>query len=500
MKHPISLLLLLLLPATLHAQTAANPTPRLVVTIVIDQLRTDRLEQYSAQFSADGFRRLLSDGALYTQASYPFMPVDLASATACISTGTTPYYNGISGNRWMNKNTLRPIGCCDDPDHAGLFTQDYSSAKNLQTSTIGDELKMTTGGAALVYAVAAQREAAILSAGHAADGALWIDNATGQWCSSSYYYKTTPNWLPSYNTLYAPSKKIVTLKSSDKALSTPQRYQYFKTSAHGNASVTDMALQCLSNSLMGSDATPDLLALTYYAGQPSLPAKSTVTPMAALYKALDQELARLINTIESKVGRGNTLYVVTASGYEDTDNQLYARHRVPSGTFYVNRTANLLNIFLSAIYGQARYVEGFYRNHIYLNHKLLEQKRISLIDVYSRSEEFLTQCAGVRNVYTAMRLSTGGNAGAERVKNGYNTNTGGDLLIEIAPGWQVMDENINEQYHYRAGLPDFPIILYGNGIKPQRIDTPVSAEQIAPTIARALHTSLPNACTASALR
>ena len=499
MKHRYLSILLAAIAAASQAQTTQTPTPKLVVNIVIDQLRTDRLEQYAQQFGQDGFKKLLANGVVYSNASYPFMPVDRASAIASVTTGTTPYYNGISGNRWLNKNTLRPMDCVDDKDFAGVYTQDKSSAQSLQTSTIGDELKMSSAGAAIVYGVAAFRDAAILSAGHAADGALWIDDQSGEWCGSTYYFRTVPKWLSSYNVLYAPSKKTVSLKSSDKALSLQNKYKYFKTSQHGNTSVTDMALQCVATSLMGMDATPDLLAVTYYAGEPQTQTKSQ-SSMLDIYKGLDKEVARLISTVESKVGRGNTLYVISGTGYEETDNDEYAKYRVPSGTFYINRTANLLNIFLSAIYGQARYVEGFYRNQIYLNHKLLEQKRISLTDIYSRCEEFLTQCAGVREVFTAVRLASAGSVGAERVKNGYNTNTCGDILIEIAPGWKVLDENTNEHYHYRSGFADFPIIIFGAGTKPQRISSPVTADQIAPTIAKSIRIRAPNGCYAQTLR
>ena len=116
------------------AQIVAS-TPRLVVNITIDQLRTDYLDAFTPLYNADGFRKLLGKGIVYEAASYPFEPVDRATATATIATGTTPYYHGIIGNRWLDRSTLRPLFCVDDPQH-------FASPHRLMTSTFGDELKV----------------------------------------------------------------------------------------------------------------------------------------------------------------------------------------------------------------------------------------------------------------------------------------------------------------------------------------------------------------------
>ena len=185
--------------------------PRLVVNIAIDQFRGDYLEAFAPLYGNDGFRRLLAEGLVYPNASYPFSPIDRASALAAISTGTTPYYNNIVGERWLNRETLRPVWCVDDSKFAGINTSDASSADNIGTSTMGDELKMATGGRAVVYGIAPFRDAAILSVGHAANGAVWIDDVRGQWCTTTYYTNAAPTWLRAYNGLNAPLKRIENL-------------------------------------------------------------------------------------------------------------------------------------------------------------------------------------------------------------------------------------------------------------------------------------------------
>ena len=483
---------------TAQAQTL-QPQPKLVVSIAIDQLRTDFVELFSPLFGNDGFKRLLGQGTVYSDASYPFAPIDRASAIATLSTGASPYYHGIVGTQWLDKSSLQKVGCVEDKKHPGIYTIDYTSPKNILTSTLGDELKMATNGAAIVYSIAPFKEAAILSAGHAADGAIWIDDTNGNWCSSTYYFKSAPKWFSAVNTLnkiQLPSKGI---KLTDKTFSGNHKYRNFKVSSYVNASITDLALQCISGNAMGADNTPDLIALTYYAGAPSGQTKSQSELQETYYK-LDKDLARLMSSIESSVGKQNVLFVVTSTGYFTEDNSSYDQFRIPTGTFYINRTANLLNIYLGAIFGQGRYVEGYFRNQIYLNHKLMEQRRISFYDVLGRCKELLIESAGVRDVFTSERLTTSGNPGIERIRNGYNSNCCGDILIEVAPGWTIQNEDTQDTFQQRASLIPFPIIIYGGNTPARRVETPVTADRIAPTIAKSIHIRAPSACGATALK
>ena len=135
----------------------ARPAPRLVISITIDQLRSDYLEAFTPLYSEGGLKRLMKNGKVYLNASYPFTPVDRSSAIAALSTGTTPYYNSIVGDQWLNRETLRPIFCVESSRYPGLLTHEMSSPEGLLTSTLGDELKVATGGQAMVYAIAPYR-------------------------------------------------------------------------------------------------------------------------------------------------------------------------------------------------------------------------------------------------------------------------------------------------------------------------------------------------------
>ena len=183
------------------AGTPGGAVPKIVVNILVDQLRTDYLEAFMPLYGDDGFKRLLRDGVVYTNADYPLAQPDIASAAATIASGTAPSSHGVVGRMWLDRETLRPTFCVDDDQYAGTGgTTDKSSARCLNVSTIGDELKAAGEDKPLVFAIAPSREAAILTAGHAANAAVWIDDKTGLW-SSTNYYGGLPAWASVRNTL-----------------------------------------------------------------------------------------------------------------------------------------------------------------------------------------------------------------------------------------------------------------------------------------------------------
>ena len=449
----ITLLSILGFHAEAYAQAIAQ-APRLVVSITIDQLRTDYLDTYAPLYGDEGLRKLLTEGKVFTNGAYNFTPVDRASAIASLYTGTVPYYHGITAYEWLDKETLRPQNCVRD-QKIGY------SPQFLGTSTLSDELKMATNGLAKVFAFAPTPDAAILSAGHAADGAAWIDN--GKWHTTTYYHPLNL-WLSGFTRLY-------------------------QSVADVNQDVTNAALQCVEQNSIGNDDKTDLLSLTYEAG----------TQMES-YIELDRTISVLLRGIERQVGRDRVLFVITGTtSREEEEEGNQERYRIPTGTFYINRTANLLNMYLGAVYGSAKYVEFCHKNHIYFNHQLLRQKNIQIGEISRRSQEFLLQISGVRNVYTASQLLTSDSYLLESIRNGFNVEKCGDLIVDIAPGWKLINEDTSEKSTSRSAHVPFPIIIYGAGTKAERIQTPVTVDRIAPAIARAIRIRAPNACSAEPL-
>lgn len=464
MNRYLAIILAVLYGAELQAQQI-QPVPKLVVNVTIDQLRSDYLKLYTPLYANSGFKKLMQQGAFCSNLQFPFIPVERASAIASIVTGATPFYHNIIANQWLDRATLRPISSTDD-------SKFLASPQRLYTSTLGDELKIATNGTSLVYAVATQRDAAVLAAGHAADGAFWIDERTGVLTSSLYYPDKAAIWLNAF-------------KATNSASAV--------TTAAQNALIVKAALECIKGNNMGKDGVTDFLSVAL--DVPATADEETALQLQYKYLQLDDLVSTLITGIETSVGKDNVLFVVSGTGTTPSIKVDFAKYKIPTGVFYLNRTGNLLNIFLSAVYGQGRYVEACFGNQIYFNRKLIEQKRIDYADLLKKSETFLLQNAGVANVFTVEHIMSGSDE-MRLIKNGYHVNTNGDILIQVQPGWQIKNEDTQEHYAPTVGYIPVPLVFYGAYIKAGQLPEGISVEQIAATIAKAIRIRAPNACRA----
>ena len=504
------------------AAAAAGGVPRVVVSILVDQLRSDYMNAFMPLYGQEGFVRLLQEGRVCQHAEYPHFRPDRASAAATLATGTTPYNHGVVGLKWLDRETLRLVFCVDDTHYAGIQTKDASAPTYLGVSTFGDELKVATEGKALVYSISPYRDAAVLSAGHAADGAVWIDDHTGQWCTTSYYGAALPTWATVLNSnplserlatlTWKPSNDLVGNFSyflsggmkkpfAHKFNKGDRRFASFKTSGLVNAEVAAAVDRCMNGTMMGADDVTDYLAVTLYAGNIDHRTVSEA-PMELqdTYVRLDGALAELIKSVERKVGRGRALFVLTSTGYADEETADLTKYRIPTGTFDVERAAGLLNMYLVAVYGQGQWVEATFGKQIFLNHKLVEQKQVNLAEMLERTQDFLLQLSGVKDVYTSSRLMQGAwTPGISRMRGGYNPRYSGDVLIEVAPGWHFVNPSMHEDQLSRESYIPFPIIFMGTGIDAGAVDKPISIDYVAPTLSKAVRIRAPNGCDRSPL-
>ena len=495
------------------AQTGS--VPRLVVGISIDQLRSDYLNAFMPLYSEEGFKLLLEKGQVYSNVQYQHAPVDRASAIASMVTGTVPYNHGIIGEEWMNRAELHTNYCVDDRNYKGVGTNDSSSPKNLLVSTIGDELKAATKGKALVYSVAPNREAAVLAAGHAADWAMWIDNQSGQWAGTTYYGEaptwfryldnnaitdkiTSLTWKPTNDSAGTYNYYLATAqKSFSHRFAGDSRYRIFKTSGLVNEEVTKAARACLESGNAGMDEVTDFLSVCYYAGEFHADNSiSTTTELQDTYIRLDNELATLLKKIDQLVGLDKTLIYITSTGYDEVDDsEELTKYRIPTGDFNINRCGTLLNMYLCAMYGNGQYVESCYGNQFYLNHKLLEQRQLKLAEVLEHCEDFLFQFSGVRDVFTSHRITQGAwTPGISTIRNGFNPKCSGDILVQVTPGWNLVNEDRGTKRMQRDSFFEFPLIFFGYTIKAEKVATPVTVDCIAPTVAHHIRIRAPNAC------
>jgi hypothetical protein len=494
--------------------------PKLVIGITIDRLRTDYLEAFSPLYGDGGFKRLLDNGVVYNNVEYSTSGVDRASSVSSIYTGTVPYNHGVIGEMWLDRATMRPVYCVDDSGYEGEGTNDKSSPKNLLVSTIGDELKFATDGKAMVYSIAPYREVAILSAGHAADWAMWIDDNSGAWVGSTFY-SPKPSWVKYANSRslsdrisdinWVPSNYAVEsynyyLLSNNKSsfshkFKGSRCFREFKNSGCVNEEVTKMARSCINSSNMGSDEVPDLLSLCYYAGTfDNRSMKESAAELQDTYVRLDMELEKLFAYVDQLVGLGNTLFFITSTGYDNESTPDLSKFRMRSRNFQINRCAALLNLYLSAVYGSGNFVESYYGNQLYLNHKLLEEKQLNLAEVQERCEDFLFQYSGVRDVYTSQRITQGAwTPGISKIRNSYNPKCSGDIMIEVIPGWNLVNEDVMSSKLVRDSYFGFPLIFFGYGLEGKTTYEKVYVDCIAPTVAHFMRIRAPNACMSAPL-
>jgi arylsulfatase A-like enzyme len=515
MRRLITSLIAILAVTNLDAQQQA---PKLVVCITVDQLRGDYIDYFYNTFGEGGFKRLLNEGRSYKNIRFEFSNVDQASAFATLFTGSNPCYHGITSDKTFDFDKGLETSILNDPDYLGNYTRENYSPKALLASTIGDELKIASKGRSDVFAIAPDAESAILSAGHAANGAFWMDDYNGKWATTTYF-KGIPWYVDRYNNgpesltprlekmVWIPSLPIDKFNAFPYILEDiPFKYTFseksgtaylnLKTSPFINKEVNRLALQFLEYGAFGTRSCPDMLAITYYAGNyRGAMNKEYTREIQDTYYQLDKDIEQLLTAIDKIVGLANTLVVFTGSGYYKSIEEYPEGMPLGGGEFHPKRCIALLNMYLMALYGQTNWVTGYYNNQIYLNRKGIEDAKISLPEMQVKAAEFVREFSGVQNVTTDFALRTGDwNEGTSPLRQGTHHLGRGDIIIELQPGWLVNNENNKEKPKVvRNNAVITPLIFLGNGIKPEHIYREIKATEVAPTVTHVLRIRPPNA-------
>jgi hypothetical protein len=513
MRKFISSLLAILVVTNIEAQ---QQIPKLVVCITVDQLRGDYIEYFYNTFGERGFKRILNEGLVYKNIRFEFSNINEASAFATIFTGSNPRFHGISSLKQYDFDNNRETSVLYDANFLGNFTKDHFSPKALLSSTIGDELKIASGGRSDVYTIAPQPEEAILSAGHAANCAFWLDDINGKWATTTFY-KDVPWYVDHYNNgndalptrvgkmtwtpllsnykafPYTVEQTTFRYTFADKA---KDCYPRLKTSPFINDEVNKLALNFLEYAAFGSRSCPDMLALTYYAGNYSATGNQEYSKeIQDTYYKLDKNLESLFDAIDKKVGLKNTLIVFTGTGYYNSEETIPASMNIINGEFHPKRCVALLNMYLMAIYGQkSNWVTGYYDNQIYLNRKAIDDAKLSIDEVENKAASFLREFSGIQLVTTNHELLTSEwNETTAGLSKGTHHLRRGNLIIDLLPGWTINYDNNQQVRTVRNNAVLTPLVFMGNGLKPRHIYREVKATEIAPTIAHVLRIRPPNA-------
>lgn len=497
--------------APAQAQSAKPKTPRLVIGIVLDQFDMACLEQLRPILRTDGLAMLLDSGYVMENAVLDFDGADRASGTAAIFTGSSPLDNGVIASEWMSRKSMMSNPLVDDSNYMGQGTSEFSSPAKLQASTIGDCLKLSTNGKSKVCSIGIERDAAILAGGHEADVVLWMNPVDCRWCTSDYYGempvwaqrsvsdKKHTNWEPSVPVSILGNRYILDVPDAFSHNIRTDRPQDFRTSPMANTSVTDMALNAIGAMGLGIDHNTDLLVVSMFAGNfQNIATDWWSHEQQDIYLRLDEEIARLISGAGLKAGESNILYFLTSTGYANRYRSDLKGTRIPSGTVSMERLTALLNLYLSAKYDCPNLAKSYFRNHIYLDRKSIEDKGLELNKVLESCIDLLSQASGVRNIVLLRDLlSVLPDSETARMRNAQSQDYSGDLIIGSLPGWTIEDEIHGISISGKNVPWSFPIAFYGSCIRQGHDGMQTSASILAPTISFVTGAQIPNACSAS---
>ncbi|MDI9866937.1 alkaline phosphatase family protein [Flectobacillus sp. DC10W] len=520
--------------STSKATTAVVKTvpskPKLVIGIVVDQMRYDYLYRYSNKYTAGGFKRLMGEGFNCRNHHYDYVPTVTAAGHAAIFTGSVPAVDGIIGNEWFDSKSGRTVYCVEDSTvktvgastSAGLM-----SPKNLLVSTITDQVKIAQNHQSKTIGIALKDRGAILPAGHTANAAYWFDSKDGFWISSSFYMNELPNWVKEFNAQKNPQKYVAKgwntlLPIEQYTESTPDDQPFegklsgeqkpvfphelaaqagvnllevIRSTPYGNSLTKDFAVSAIQNEQLGKGASTDFLTVSFSStdyvghafGPNSIEAEDT-------YIRLDREIASLLSFLDTYLGKDNILVFLSADhGVADVPGYWQSK-KLPAGTTDGLAITNTVKDALKASFGEGDYVRADENNQIYLNHETLKTRNISRSQAFEAIKTALLKRPEVANVIDLQNLA---NATVPEyqigyIKNGYNIKRSGDILYFLNPGWftgRKTGTTHGSVYRYDTHIP---LLWYGWKIKHGETSKRTNISDIAPTVADLLDVLEPN--------
>lgn len=521
-------LLSALLGTFLNAQV---DRPKLVVGVVVDQMRTDYLYRYNKDFSENGFKKLMNNGFVFKNVHYNYQPTHTAPGHASIFTGTTPAIHGIVGNSWFNKSEDQKVYVTTDPRMKSVgmdpnAKEGQMSPFRLKATTITDELKLETNFKGKVIGISAKDRGAILPAGHFADAAYWLNNQ-GEFISSSFYFDKLPKWVSDYNkeknvekfikqgwNLLKPlstynestedntpyegvfnTKETPTFPYDLKAITDFEgNYSFIKSTPFGNDIVGQFAERAIVNEKLGKDDITDFLTVSFsstdYVGHNFGPRAMETQDT---YLRLDLTLAHLIDVLDKEVGKGNYLLFLTAD-HAAAENPKYLNdHKYEVRSFPYNTVGNIVEKFLDEKYGKNVF-RYYYNQNIFLNEKYIQENNLDYNQILADIKQFLYKTDFINRVYTRDEILAGSasNYHLNMVARGYDPKQNGDIVVTYYPQFMEYFETGTSHgttYAYDTHVPN---IWYGWHVKKGETANRHYITDVVPTISQMLNIPIPN--------
>jgi predicted AlkP superfamily pyrophosphatase or phosphodiesterase len=526
-----SLFITLLLQAASQGTSAGFTLqrPKLVVGIMIDQMRWDYLYRYYNSYGENGFKRLLGNGFSCENTMIPYAQTVTAAGHSSVYTGSVPAFNGIIGNEWYDRDKGRAIYCTEDNTVKILGGNSLSapmSPKNLWVSTVCDELRLATNFKSKVIGVAIKDRGCILPSGRSANAAYWYDDKTGNWVTSTYYMSQLPVWVEKFNDrkladsfFHLNWNTLVDIKkytqstddnepyegkyNNESSITFPHQldnqvgkdYNLLRATPYGNTLTLLFAKKALESEKLGKGGSTDFLDIslssTDVVGHQT---GTTSVETEDMYRRLDKDLGDFLTYLDATVGKGNYLLFLTADHGASQAPGFLKEHGL-AGKALVDHGAEL-NAAVKNKFGVSNAVIGSYVLQFYLNNKVLDSAGINkndvkqfIIDYLNKKEEvylaFDTKDINKINLPADIK---------EKIYKGFNPKTGGDIQLVLKPGYFYGKETGTQHgvwYPYDAHIP---LVFYGWKIKPGQLNREVYMTDIAPTVAALLHIQMPSGC------
>ena len=535
-KTFIPVILISLFCCIIQAQTTSTRVniperPKLVVGIVVDQMRWDFLYRYYSKYETGGFKRLLNEGFSCENTMINYIPSVTAIGHTTIFTGSVPAIHGIAGNDWYNPKTGKSFYCTDDSTVTAVGTTgkgNKMSPRNLLVTTITDELRLATNFQSKVVGVSLKDRAAILPAGHNPTGAFWIDDASGKFVTSSYYMPELPQWVTDFNNSKAIDKLLAngwntllpieqytestadnvewegTLKGADKPVF-PYDAQKAYSLDHGslrqmpfgNSLTLQFAKAAVEGYKLGQEKTTDFLSIncasTDYSGHLVGP---NAIEIEDVYLRLDKDLASFFTFLDQTVGKGNYLLFLTADHGAAHAEGFMKANKMPTGFLGKDLETNLENL-LDSQFASSKLVFGIDNFQVTFNKTRIDSLKLDFNKIKSTTVNFLQHQEGIQFAVDQDKISEASIPSSlkEMMINGYNAQRSGSVLMITLPGWLP--------YYSKKGTTHsvwnpydthIPLIFTGWKINHGTTNRTTNMTDISATLAALLHIQMPNGC------
>jgi len=515
-----------------------NDSPKLVVGIVVDQMRYDYLTRFADKYGKGGFNRLISQGFNCKNNHFNYIPTYTGPGHASVYAGTTPKYHGIIGNNWYDKEIKKSVYCAGDDSAKSIGTEGSAgkmSPHRMASTTFADENRLFTQMRGKTIGISVKDRGAILPAGHTANAAYWFTGKNeGNFITSSFYMDNLPKWVADFNSSDAVEKYLkpwntyydistyvesgedlnefeggykgkdnATFPYDLKALSKQNgNLDILRATPYGNSMVADFAIAAIDGEQLGSDNITDVLAISFsstdYIGH-NFGVNSK--EIQDTYIRLDKDIERLLSVLDTKVGKGEyTIFLTADHGAVNVPSYLQSVN-IPAGYLNNSETKKKFESFLTKTFGASDLIENVSNNQIFLNRKRISLLGLELNDVQEAIVEELITYADISKAYTATTISnTYFSTGVEELlQNGYNQKRSGDVLIVHNPAVISYSKTGSTHGSGRNYDTHVPLLFYGAGINQGSTFEKTQIIDIAPTMSALLGISFPNASTGKPL-